>query len=205
MPSQHGEDAIIKEFFGDPSNGMYQVGTFLDIGAHDGVSNSNTRALVEAGWGGTCVEAAANAVDALLHNCRGHANIKVVHAAMAATTGLVPFWHCHDQVSTLSAAHHQLWGERVGVPYDLMHTCGVTWAMLLDVLPGPYEFIDIDTEGTSAELAMQLREIDLVGTRMICIEHDGRIPEIHSHFKPLGFYHLATCVDNIIIARRDSP
>jgi FkbM family methyltransferase len=51
--SQIGQDKFIDEFF-DKKEGL----TFLDIGAHDGVSISNTYFLEkERNWNGICVEA----------------------------------------------------------------------------------------------------------------------------------------------------
>ena len=36
--------------------GEFFKGTFLDLGAYDGVDLSNTRALTELGWAGVCIE-----------------------------------------------------------------------------------------------------------------------------------------------------
>jgi hypothetical protein len=47
--SQNNEQEIILNFF----NG--RIGRYLDIGAFDGVSMSNTLALVELGWQGTAI------------------------------------------------------------------------------------------------------------------------------------------------------
>ncbi len=50
--AQHGEDLVVWRFF----NGR-RDGVFLDVGAYDGVSFSNTLALEELGWTGVLVEA----------------------------------------------------------------------------------------------------------------------------------------------------
>lgn len=49
--SYGSEDEFLKNFFGPE----YQ-GTFLDIGANDGLTMSNTRALVDRGWRGYMIE-----------------------------------------------------------------------------------------------------------------------------------------------------
>ena len=55
--SQDGEDAIIAELFPDVTNGVY-----VDIGAGDPVSCSNTYQLWERGWRGLLVEPRKDAV-----------------------------------------------------------------------------------------------------------------------------------------------
>lgn len=52
MPSQHGEDLILWEFFGGRRHGF-----FVEVGAYNGVSFSNTYLLEAVGWGGILVEA----------------------------------------------------------------------------------------------------------------------------------------------------
>ena len=50
MYSQTDEEEHIVKYF----EGV--TGKFLDIGAYNGVTFSNTRRLAELGWSGTCVE-----------------------------------------------------------------------------------------------------------------------------------------------------
>lgn len=57
--SQNGEGKIIADYFGG------FVGTLLDIGANDGMTLSNSRGLIEAGWSGVLVEPAAIAFSKL--------------------------------------------------------------------------------------------------------------------------------------------
>lgn len=49
--AQNGEDTILLNFFGDQ-----QRGTFVDVGAFDGVTFSNTYLLERRGWEGVCIE-----------------------------------------------------------------------------------------------------------------------------------------------------
>src|SRR5690348_6177236 len=60
MYSQSNEEEIILGYFGD------FVGTFIDIGANDGITLSNTFALVWKGWQGTLIEASPKAYERLL-------------------------------------------------------------------------------------------------------------------------------------------
>lgn len=60
--SQQGEQAVILKYFGD------QRGVALDVGANDGITLSNSRALVGLGWSAVLVEPAAPAFRKLLQN-----------------------------------------------------------------------------------------------------------------------------------------
>ena len=57
MYSQNSEENIILNFFKGQRNG-----TFLDIGANDGRTFSNSLALAEKGWVGSCIEASPKAL-----------------------------------------------------------------------------------------------------------------------------------------------
>ncbi|MEI6320649.1 MAG: FkbM family methyltransferase [Pseudomonadota bacterium] len=52
LPSQHGEEILIHEFFGGKLDGF-----FVEIGAYDGVGFSNTYFLEALGWDGLLIEA----------------------------------------------------------------------------------------------------------------------------------------------------
>ena len=49
--SQYQEESFLLDYFGDKKNGF-----LVDIGAADGISNSNSRKLIEIGWSGLLVE-----------------------------------------------------------------------------------------------------------------------------------------------------
>lgn len=60
--SQNDEEDVILRYFGD------RKGRFLDIGAHDGIYYSNTRALLERGWGGVMIEPDPRSMAKLINN-----------------------------------------------------------------------------------------------------------------------------------------
>lgn len=84
--SQYGEDKWIVENLNPPDFGF-----FCEVGAHDGISASNTRHFEEKGWHGVCVEADPfNAAKCIL-------NRKCFTVACAAgLPGLEPFWFTPD-------------------------------------------------------------------------------------------------------------
>ena len=65
MYSQNKEEQVILDYFG------FLQGTFLDIGANDGVTFSNTKMLAERGWKGVLVEPSPKAYAKLKEIYRG--------------------------------------------------------------------------------------------------------------------------------------
>ena len=190
--SQYGEDKDILGFFGD------HVGRFLDVGAHDGQTFSNTGQLAERGWSGVCVEPSPSIFRHLIENHKGRP-IELVNAAIAVESKLVRFWDNNgDAMSTLSQDHKAKW---VGYPFHDMWLKPITWDDLLSVLPGPYDFLNIDVEGINAEVAL-FAPLDAIGARMICLEDDlgNRREEVLSKFRAHG-YKARQVGLNILFAR----
>ncbi len=82
-------DSRIIEFSGRNSKGY-----FLDIGASDGVSDNNTRAMFERGWSGTPVEPVPEEYWRLEDNYAGAPQIQLVNAAVSDRDGFGEMWIC---------------------------------------------------------------------------------------------------------------
>jgi len=160
--SQYGEDKDIAEYFGD------EVGRFLDIGANDGHTFSTTGHLAERGWSGVCVEPSPGAFKRLATYHEGRP-VELVLAALTAAGGLVKFYDCADQLlSSTTLTNVRKFKPRKFVECYIV---GITWAMLLDQLPGPYDFLNIDVEGINAAVALAA-PLDEIGARVVCLEDD---------------------------------
>src|ERR1700743_573350 len=82
--SQNNEESIILEYF------KGNKGFFLDLGANDGKTLSNSLALVERGWQGGGVEASPLACDRLekLHGRRkDEVGVQVLNVAVGSYDG----------------------------------------------------------------------------------------------------------------------
>lgn len=182
--AQRGEEEHILALAGE--------GTFLDIGAFDGKTFSNTRALAERGWKGVCVEPAAHAFAQLVDDPPPGATL--VHAALAPRTGLCSFQLSKDAVSSTERAHVRRWKETV--PFTAIYTVGISVHDLLKDFPGPYRVISIDTEGTSTYLAREFAPLlEGLGTEMLIYEHDNDFVHID------GFTEVYRSPENIILRR----
>jgi FkbM family methyltransferase len=153
--SQHGEQAHILKFFGE------RKGRFLDIGAFDGVTGSNTRALAELGWSGVCVEANPISFARLMELAAGH--VQCVNAAVADHAGLIGF---KDAGQLSSGLGHNVPKKFIVREFDV---AAITPAMIAARFTGDFDFISLDVEGMDLEV---LRELSPVTEKasLLCIE-----------------------------------
>jgi len=198
MYSRNKEDDVVLSYFGNFR------GRFLDIGANDGRSASNTYRFAELGWGGLCVEPGWRVVGQLIETHQHHPDVEILNAAIDEQDGISPFWDC--QITTLSTMDKDLqdrYPKRKGAKKIHIATCTMTH--LLKTFPGPFHYISIDAEGLSIRIlrAMPLLEM---GAKVICIEcfpphiRKGEDKAILDYCTPFGFKVLAKTKENLILA-----
>lgn len=103
MYSQSSEEQAILDAVGD------KTGTFIDIGAYDGKTFSNTLALVERGWSGVMVEPSLAGFSQLLDRHGSNPRITLVHGIVGHGAGLTGFWNTDDAVSTTQQGNYDRW------------------------------------------------------------------------------------------------
>jgi FkbM family methyltransferase len=156
FPGQAGQDLIAYLYFrGKPS------GFFLDIGAHDGRTYSNTYVFEQLGWRGACVEPLPAVFELLRRNrrCDCYQAALADHSEPGAG-----FIHARG-VDTLSgleseiAAGHRDWILREGGQPERIQVQTMTFPELMAHYPGvrTIDFLSLDVEG--AELTI-LKTID---------------------------------------------
>lgn len=163
MPSQYNEDVIIKDYFGD------RKGRFLDIGAYDGKTFSNTEALVKNGWEGVMVEASPQCFHSLQNNYRNVVGVKLVCCAMGVERGLILFYDSGGAVASLNKDHMEKW-KNDQKDFMEIYVPVVAPVDLLKTLPGPYSFISLDIEGSSIDVLAVFPDLRTLGVELICIE-----------------------------------
>lgn len=195
--SQGEEEKHILEFFDD------YIGWFLDIGAHDGKSNSNTRALAECGWSGILVDGDPRTIECLKQLYQNKPNIHIIHNCVGTYDGEIIFYLGSDpSVSTLSSLHKNVWEKQAGVTYTPIIVPVVTYLTLIKPYPYKFDFISLDIEGMDWEV---LRQIPLENSpvQLICIECGGndRIKCLN-HTKQFGFQLIYSNDENILVERK---
>lgn len=197
MWSQNNEEQFIVEAFGD------YVGRFLDIGASDGKTGSNTLALVERGWSGVLVEPSPRAFLKLQELHGDNPKLTLVHAAIGLNPRLEKFW---DGPKALGYATTEE-GNRA----KWEHLCSfqrpfyVASLDLLDFLRQidnpPFDFLSIDTEGTSVDLFLAYR-FPATYPKVLCVEHDGRIPECIERANELRYEEVCRNAENMVLVKK---
>ena len=166
--SQSGEEAMILEWADRHGRGRW-----LDLGAYDGETASNSRALALAGWPGVAVEPSARPFHRLAAIYADRADVECVQAAVTAQDGLARFYMTDDMVSTGDESNRETWGELAD--FIPVYVATVTVGTLLRSFPGPYDMISVDVEGGSLEIARALLDHDaLAPGGLLCVEcEDG--------------------------------
>ena len=190
--SQNGEQQIILSLF----NGF--VGRFLEIGACDGLLVSNTLALVERGWGGVMVEPSPRAFIQLQERHGGNPRLTLVHAAIGSGR-ILRFWDesTIGGYSTTEEANRAKWQHLASFKAPF-YVPSLTLHQLVTEFAGPFDFLSIDTEGTSTDLFLSF-PFHKVRPRVICVEHDGRIKECLEQARIWQYSEVSRNGENLIL------
>ena len=191
MYSQKDEEAYILRAV----EGM-ETGTFLDIGAYDGLNYSNTMALVDRGWKGIMVEPGLEAFDRLLYHHGGNDKLTLIHAAVGDGKW-TQFWNNTTTFSTTLASNRDRFHFEGFAPPYLIPT--VTVDDLLLHLSSPHiDVLSIDTEGTSVDV---FRSCGSWRPKVACVEHDGRVDECKQIAESRHYSLMMQNEENIIFVR----
>lgn len=193
--SQYGEDKIVQEIFGD------HVGSLLDIGAWDPIDKSNSRALIEKGWNAILIEPAPMAVRNLAKAYKDSKNVVVVQACVTLEDlALQQMSLTDDAVSTeVGSKTAQTWATAGGY-YGSVLAATLTFKELLNQFGG-FDFISIDTEGASVDLAKAFITTEMY-PRVLIVEHDGRIVELMEVAQERGYVSRWANGTNVILEKR---
>ena len=192
--SQSGEqEAILQAVEGLP------IGRFLDIGAGDGETFSNTRALALRGWGGVVVEPAAWAFDKLVDLYADSLVEPVCAVVMPYLNGLVRLAYSKDDhLSSVDPEHVAKWARLV--PFREVTAAAVSLERIVQHADAGISVVSIDAEGVTLDLVrayMGLPQWDEV--KVIVYEVDG--PKAKLSLRWQGWQLVARTTNNAIYAR----
>jgi FkbM family methyltransferase len=176
MPSQFGQDLFVLEVLGGMRGGF-----FLDSGAADGVSVSNTR-LVEAsfGWQGICVEPNERMFAALVKNRR----CRCLNCCLYDRDGEVDFLDNAFMLGGIIDEYHPAHLEfakttfRVpqdenGRPITAPKAARTVRSVLRDCgAPSTIDYWSLDTEGSELAILKSF-PFDEYTFRVLTVEHNG--------------------------------
>lgn len=198
---QNQEDRIVCEYF---DRHPAKSNSLLDIGAADGRTFSNSRALIERGWGGVLVEGSAGQFKALLDLYQNTSPQKIVLINAVVWNNadpLVAFHQSPDLVSSVDRAHVAKWSS--AVPFRETWTPCVAPTSIAKMMAdrGIFpDFVSIDVEGKSYEIARDLHWV-LVQAAVVCLEHDGNDEGLRAALSDTHPNVLLLNGENIILSR----
>lgn len=202
MYSQNNEEEIILNYFSDQEQGI-----FLDIGANDGITLSNVRALAEKGWKGCLVEPSIICYEKAKENYKGFQRIRIENCAIGTTTGRVKFYESgshlnigdHSLVSSTIEEETKRWHKETFTETEVNQ---FTFADFKDLIPfSNFDFISIDAEGLDYEILSQIN-LRIINTKMVCVEHNGKdIQKYIDYCAQFDLHEIHINAENIILAK----
>lgn len=174
------------------------VGRFLDIGAWNARDLSNTRALFEIGWGGVMIEPSPEPFLGLLREYGNEPLVSLICAAVGFERTMTRLHATADALSTTSEDSFEKWKENGGF-YGSFYTPVITIPEILNQF-GAFDFVSIDTEGTSVDLFHALMDTAM-RPRSICVEHDNRIVECTARAQSAGYRVAYMSGENLVFSR----
>lgn len=206
--SQFGEDIEVLSYF------KTKTGFYIEVGANDGVSGSNSLLLEENGWRGLLIEANPELIPKIL---RARPDSTVVHSAIVSplNEGSINFFQVKgdpphlDGLSTtcytdLFEAKIKLYGGNIiqmKVPATTLDSVLTSHAV-----PSKFEFLSIDVEGAELEVLKGF-SIEHFAPKLIMIEdnsvgRDSSVSDYLSHYNYIRVHR--TGVNDWYVLRQDS-
>ncbi|MDC1142803.1 FkbM family methyltransferase [Planctomycetota bacterium] len=207
--SQFGQDKYVAEaLFPGKTDGF-----FVDIGAHDGVTYSNSKYFEELGWRGVCVEPNPQVFCEL----RANRNCECVNACISEVSGELEFATVRSQsesdytnmlsgiVGRYDKRHWQRFENEVAANGGTIETIKVASQTFNECVPpgAQVDFVSIDTEG--AEIAV-LQSIDFsaVDIKYFVIENNFKENTIADFMGTKGYVLKTTIhVDQVFERKQD--
>lgn len=172
MYSQHNEEHYILNHFAG------KTGKFLDLGAFDGITFSNTYALLQSGWQGVYVEASPKMFTALTRNViNDNAHFCLACITHEPVTGMITFYDNDQATATTDVNHVKKWEAQT--PFKPITVMPVNYQAILSTYGTDFDMVSLDIEGQSAELFIKLFPL-LPKVSLWVVEHDNRKDEILS-------------------------
>lgn len=192
--SQYGEDLHIAQ-----AVATSKTRRLLDLGAWHPTTFSNSRALLESGWGGLLVECSPGPARDLIREYSAWPNVQVIMAAVGFDTHCIQMHATDDAVTTSDADCQRKW-EKAGGYYGRFWAPQITLEQISNQFGGGFDFINVDVEGCSVDI---FRRILALGwsPMCVCVEHDDRVVEANQAAQKHGYKQIHLNGTNVIFAR----
>lgn len=195
--SQNFEEKYIVEHFKN------KKGSFLSIGEYNGIDFSNVYRLVLDGWSGVCIEPSPSVFPALKNLHKDNPKIKIAECAVVVDKNKpMKFYDSGgDAISSFDVEHKDKWIKNCGCKFKEIEVEKITVEEMFEKFGYDFDFINLDVEAMNWELFQRFPLDRLIKTKMICVEHDGKVNEILELTKKYNFREVHRNGENLIIFR----
>lgn len=194
--SQNDEEQVILNLLG-AGTGRW----FLDIGAYDGKTFSNSLRLAELGWSGVCVEPSPTAFTGLLRVHKDNPEVQLVNAAIGLEDKWVTFFDSGGDAVSSTDVHHVMRWTQSGVPFTPFQLRQVSVSSFLAQFNRPYAFVNIDVESKNWDLFTAINWSTMPEVKVICVEYDLLADKMVEFIRPFGFELAHKTSENLIFHR----
>ena len=184
--SQFEQDKVVYEsYFQEKTNGY-----FVDIGAHDGVTFSNSKFFEEQGWKGVCIE--PNPV--VFEQLQSVRNCKCVKKAIAEKIGKAQFFQILEGADMLSGLVDEFSQKGIKNIYANLSNDNSGFDYIeveLDLFDNivdqtEIDFLSIDTEGNELKI-LQTIDFNKYNIKVITLENNEYDSRFVEFLIPKGF------------------
>lgn len=208
--SQNDEQDVILNFFGNT------IGNVLSLGENDGLTLSNSRALIEKNWYADLVEPSPTAYRKLYSLYKTNELVKTHNIAIGDKDGMADFYDSGTLlktgdvalVSTLERNELIRWKgtvqfDKIQVQVKTLETffydCGYLSTTPYELKKG-WDFISIDCEGLDFSILSQMVKYDFCGARLLCVEFNGKGEYLYTGLMK-GWKLIHKNAENLIYSR----
>jgi FkbM family methyltransferase len=175
----------ILEIFKHKKNGY-----FVDIGAYDGFSISNTKILEDLGWDGVCIEPHPNVYKELIKN----RNCECVNCAIWNEDSKIKFLSLSGYTEMLSGIFDSYDSRHYNrIMSELKTYGGQSEIIEIDakkfdsvVQKTEIDFLSIDTEGSELQILNNI-DFDKYQIKVICVENNFHESSFNDFFLKKGY------------------
>jgi FkbM family methyltransferase len=192
--SQYGEQEFLLKFFENKTDGI-----LVDIGAADGITNSNSRKLLEMGWSGLLVEPNTSNFEKLQITYSNNENIKMFNLGCSSESKknskfFIDKNDVYEQLSTFSEIQMENCKsyfncEFVESTIDLIKTQELLEACFISHI----DFLSVDTESYD-HLVIEGIDFYKTNIKLICVEHVNQ--QIEKIFKENNYNLIHKTIGN---------
>ncbi|MDR1147179.1 MAG: FkbM family methyltransferase, partial [Spirochaetaceae bacterium] len=184
---QYFQDLIAYLYLKEKKDGFY-----IDIGANDGISGSNTYALEQMGWKGVCIEPQPDIFKKLAH----FRKCDCYNAALSSVSGENLEFLIAKNFDALSGFGECMTDEHAKIIYESgaferINVTTKTFAGIMENYPGikTIDFMSLDVEGYELPILNSINFSEY-SFQFITVEENGHGNEINTLLSKNGYKYL---------------